>query len=261
MPQNRHLTRGSHMAVQGGLQQPIKHHIQCQCLEDLVSYSMLGKSSTEGWDLTFKWLQDNPSLVQLAWKLCTARNWNLLYECLMSAKAVSTVLEHFDEDPSFALQVTPLSDGPDTSDTIDHPESTDFDQDDDTSLPTTHLAQVHLDPRYTSPAMAMKPAVRPKKFKINNNLFALDESGHSYQIISLFDEEELTNKDAEGETDPEDADESETEVGQNGARSGDLSTHKNFTRGPQGLDKVIFRLRHGGPRGPFKGTLAIFPAA
>ncbi|KAF9511134.1 hypothetical protein BS47DRAFT_1395401 [Hydnum rufescens UP504] len=104
------------------------------------------------------------------------------------------------------MQVTPLSDSTNISDDIDHPENTNFDQDDDTSLPPSHLAQLHLDPKYTTLAL--------KTFKTNGNLFIMDESDNSYQIVSPFDDK-LTNGDADSETDPEAAGKSEVEGEQN----------------------------------------------
>ncbi|KAF9511133.1 hypothetical protein BS47DRAFT_1299355, partial [Hydnum rufescens UP504] len=67
-----------------GLQQPIKHHIRCQCLEDLVAYiedeldNGVGpgnihmptdinrlRNATAVWiTKTFKWLQDKPNLIK-----------------------------------------------------------------------------------------------------------------------------------------------------------------------------------------------------
>ncbi|KAF9518153.1 hypothetical protein BS47DRAFT_1359173 [Hydnum rufescens UP504] len=149
-----------------GLQQPTKHHIRCQCLEDLVAY-----------------VEDE--LCNGAWGLCTVKNWNLSYECLTSAEAVSTVAECYDEDLSFVMHVTLLSDSTNIPGDIDHPESTDF-------------------------ATLTKESMTLKTFKMDGNLFITNKSDNGYQIVSPFDGE-LTDVDANGETDPEAASKSNVE--------------------------------------------------
>ncbi|KAF9502731.1 hypothetical protein BS47DRAFT_1403181 [Hydnum rufescens UP504] len=195
-----------------GLQRVIKHFIRCVCLEFLTTHieeelqngvvpthihvpKNINKlrDATATWITdALEWLRDNPELVKSAWRLCSVKNWNLSYECLTSAEAVLTVAERFDEDPTFALQVTPPSDP-----MIDDPEAQnmDIDVDDDTALTPQNLARLLLDPHCSQ-------SKRPSKFSLRGNIFTSNESnGDGYRVISQFDEEELTDNDADGETD------------------------------------------------------------
>ncbi|KAF9509948.1 hypothetical protein BS47DRAFT_1319917 [Hydnum rufescens UP504] len=195
-----------------GLQQVIKHFIQCVCLEFLTTHieeelqngvvpthihipkniNKLHDAMATWITDALEWLRDNPELVKSAWRLFSVKNWNLSYECLTSAKAVSTVAECFDEDPTFTLQVTPPSDP-----MIDDPEAQnmDVDVDDDTALTPQNLARLLLNPHHSQ-------SKRPSKFSLRSNIFTSNESnGDGYRVISQFDEEELTDNDTDGETD------------------------------------------------------------
>ncbi|KAG5649751.1 hypothetical protein H0H81_002178 [Sphagnurus paluster] len=65
------------------------------------------RNATVGWALSaFKYLQDNPKIVQQAWKNCVTKRWNLSYECITSDEARQTLRERIAEDAQFALSVS-----------------------------------------------------------------------------------------------------------------------------------------------------------
>ncbi|KAF9519953.1 hypothetical protein BS47DRAFT_1387877 [Hydnum rufescens UP504] len=103
--------------------------------------------------------------------------------------------EQYEEDPSFALQVTLLLHN---TEDINNPSNTDIDFDDDTELSAQILVHLHFG----------KFQTRPQAFMLHGNTFMTNESDESgendgYWITSPFDDETLTDNDAEGETDPE----------------------------------------------------------
>ncbi|KAF9520802.1 hypothetical protein BS47DRAFT_1357199 [Hydnum rufescens UP504] len=100
---------------------------------------------------TLEWLRDNLELVK---------------SCLTSAEAVLTVAERFDEDPTFALQVTPPSDP-----MIDDPkaQNMDIDVDDNTALTPQNIAQLLLNPHHSQ-------SKQPSQFSLHSNIFTSNES-------------------------------------------------------------------------------------
>lgn len=114
-----------------------------------------------------------------SWLKCETKMWNLSYESLTSQRARAVVLERIDEDPVFALSVATEREGR----LEDANQETEPEYDDDTALSTADLVAVHFDGETGD--------------------VEEDEDGGGVLMKLRPEEEELTDRDAEGETDPE----------------------------------------------------------
>ncbi|KAF9506281.1 hypothetical protein BS47DRAFT_1399626 [Hydnum rufescens UP504] len=97
-------------------------------------------------------------------------------------------MEQVAKDPSFALSAIPH---PNLPDDVDHPQYSDYNADDDTALSARNIAQLQaLNPGNT-------------QFTIWEMAFCMADDGEvGYQAISDFDNEILTDCDADGDMDP-----------------------------------------------------------
>ncbi|KAF9506758.1 hypothetical protein BS47DRAFT_1399248 [Hydnum rufescens UP504] len=97
-------------------------------------------------------------------------------------------MECFSEDPSFALLVAP--EPGDLPVDVDHPEFSEYNSNDDTEMTSMHIAQLQL----------INPG--KTKFTIKNTHFHMAKDNElGFQVLSKFDDETLTDHDANGDID------------------------------------------------------------
>lgn len=121
-------------------------------------------------------------MILAAWARAEFGGWNISYDFLTSAYTKSTVSEHFDNDPTFAISVATASTSSDLQAGLEtNTDGLEFD--DDLALSTETICSLRAD---SSPS------------KLSSYSAVLENGSFLY-----VGDEELTDDDAEGEVDPE----------------------------------------------------------
>jgi hypothetical protein len=121
-----------------------------------------------------------------SWVKCRTKNWNLSYECIISEAARYTLQERLDEDSKFALSISDPHVGTFATDEDQSVDGPDFD--DDLALSANELAR------------GLTKGT-PADYSAEGAVPGFDEDGNFVFHGGLDDE--LTDDDAEGDTDPE----------------------------------------------------------
>lgn len=190
-----------------GYQRPIKHIIKTQCIKNLiqqterqldnsvlpenvrVDFSVAAlRNRTPTWLLAaWEWSKAHPEIILSAWSRAEFKQWNLSYSFLTSPYAQHTANERFDDDHVFALSIGNILTSVTHQDLEINTDGCSYD--DDPTLSAVAISELQ--------SGSNKDALEAHHAAL--------ESGDFVYV----GDDDLTDNDAEGESDPEFAEETD----------------------------------------------------